>query len=61
MAEMKVTVEIKDWPEFKAGISRLKKVMRRRAWINGAWGIVIGQNVYRRGVKKCQDTGKAAP
>ncbi len=35
MAEMKVTVEIKDWPEFKAGISRLKKVMRRRAWING--------------------------
>ena len=26
-----------------------------------AWGVLIGQNVYRRGVKKCQDTGKAAP
>ena len=26
-----------------------------------AWGILIGQNVHRRGVKKCQDTGKAAP
>ena len=35
MAEMKLTVEIKDLPEFKAWIARTKKVMRRRAWING--------------------------
>ncbi len=35
MAEMKLAVEIKDLPEFKSWIARTKKVMRRRAWING--------------------------
>ena len=35
MAEMKVKVEITDWTEFKEKIARIKKVMRRRAWING--------------------------
>lgn len=35
MAEMKVKVEITDWPEFKEKIARIKKVMRRRDWING--------------------------
>lgn len=34
MAKMKVAVEITDWPEFKEKIARIKKVMRRRAWIN---------------------------
>ena len=35
MAEMKVKVEITDWPEFKDKIASIKKVMGRRAGING--------------------------
>ncbi|MDE6435682.1 MAG: hypothetical protein K2L07_15820 [Lachnospiraceae bacterium] len=35
MANMKITVEIRDLPELKAWGTRLKKVMRRNAWING--------------------------
>ena len=31
MAEMKVKVEITDWPESKEKIARIKKVMQRRA------------------------------
>ena len=34
MAEMTITVKIEDLPEFKAGLARIKKIMRRRAWIN---------------------------
>lgn len=32
MAEMTITVKIEDLPEFKAGLARIKKIMRRRAW-----------------------------
>ena len=35
MAKMTVTVRIKDLPEFKARIARIKKIIRRRAWVNG--------------------------
>lgn len=35
MAEMTITVKIEDLPEFKAGLARIKKIMRRRAWVNG--------------------------
>lgn len=35
MAEMTITVKIEDLPEFKARLARIKKIMRRRAWVNG--------------------------
>ena len=35
MAEMTITVRIEDLPEFKARLARIKKIMRRRAWVNG--------------------------
>lgn len=35
MAEMTVTVKIEDLPGFKARLARIKKIMRRRAWVNG--------------------------
>lgn len=35
MADMTITVKIEDLPEFKAGLARIKKIMRRRAWVNG--------------------------
>lgn len=35
MADMTITVKIEDLPEFKAGLARIKKIMRRRAWANG--------------------------
>ncbi len=34
MEEMTVTVRIEDLPGFKAGLARIKKIMRRRAWVN---------------------------
>lgn len=33
MAEMTITVRIEDLPEFKARLARIKKIMRRRAWV----------------------------
>lgn len=35
MADMTITVKIEDLPEFKARLARIKKIMRRRAWVNG--------------------------
>lgn len=35
MADMTITVKIEDLPEFKARFARIKKIMRRRAWVNG--------------------------
>lgn len=35
MAEMTITVKIEDLPEFKARLARIKKIMRRLAWVNG--------------------------
>lgn len=35
MAEMTITVKIEDLPEFKARLARIKKIMRRHAWVNG--------------------------
>lgn len=34
-SEMTITVKIEDLPEFKARLARIKKIMRRRAWVNG--------------------------
>lgn len=33
--EIRHTVKIEDLPEFKARLARIKKIMRRRAWVNG--------------------------
>lgn len=35
MAEMEVTVRIEDLPEFKARLAQLKKILRKRDWMNG--------------------------
>lgn len=48
MADMTITVKIEDLPEFKARLARIKKIMRRRAWVNGQRTGKARKNTWKR-------------
>lgn len=46
--DMTITVKIEDLPEFKARLARIKKIMRRRAWVNGHRTGKARKNTWKR-------------